>query len=120
MNTLTRQQENSARTRQALLISAHGLFIEKGYQSVSIDEIARDARVTKGAFYHHFKSKSDLLLHCYEIQLQKISAVLDNIEPLADKLGRAAACCPQFHELSGTALPGTDSGSGSDAGRRVV
>ncbi len=51
MNTLTRQQENSARTRQALLISAHGLFIEKGYQSVSIDEIARDARVTKGAFY---------------------------------------------------------------------
>lgn len=62
MNTLTRQQENSARTRQALLISAHGLFIEKGYQSVSIDEIARDARVTKGAFYHHFKSKSDLLL----------------------------------------------------------
>ncbi|MGL4275815.1 MAG: TetR/AcrR family transcriptional regulator [Morganella morganii] len=85
MNTLTRQQENSARTRQALLISAHGLFIEKGYQSVSIDEIARDARVTKGAFYHHFKSKSDLLLHCYEIQLQKISAVLDHIEPLADK-----------------------------------
>ncbi|HBN5913665.1 TetR/AcrR family transcriptional regulator [Morganella morganii] len=85
MNTLTRQQENSARTRQALLISAHGLFIEKGYQSVSIDEIARDARVTKGAFYHHFKSKSDLLLHCYEIQLQKISTVLGNIEPLADK-----------------------------------
>ncbi len=36
MNTLTRQQENSARTRQALLISAHGLFIEKGYQSVSM------------------------------------------------------------------------------------
>ncbi|RUT66761.1 transposase [Morganella morganii] len=85
MNTLTRQQENSAWTRQALLISAHGLFIEKGYQSVSIDEIARDARVTKGAFYHHFKSKSDLMQHCYEIQLQKISDALDNIEPLADK-----------------------------------
>ncbi|MEM8036514.1 hypothetical protein Q4Q76_05190 [Morganella morganii] len=30
-------------------------------------------------------------------------------------MGRAAACCPQFYELSGTALPGTDSGSGSDA-----
>ncbi|WP_435357895.1 TetR family transcriptional regulator [Morganella morganii] len=81
MNTLTRQQENSARTRQALLISAHGLFIEKGYQSVSIDEIARDARVTKGAFYHHFKSKSDLLLHCYEIQLQKsvLSSIILNL-----------------------------------------
>ena len=85
MNTLTRQQENSARTRLALLISAHRLFIEKGYQSVSIDEIARDARVTKGAFYHHFKSKSDLLKHCYEMQLQKISEALGNNEPLTDK-----------------------------------
>ncbi|MEG0278014.1 MAG: TetR/AcrR family transcriptional regulator [Morganella sp. (in: enterobacteria)] len=85
MNTLTGQQENSARTRQSLLNSAHQLFIEKGYQAVSVDEIAHDARVTKGAFYHHFKNKRDVLLHCYEAQLQRISAELDAIVPPVDK-----------------------------------
>ncbi|HCM62341.1 MAG TPA: transposase [Morganella sp. (in: Bacteria)] len=85
MNTLTGQQESSARTRLALLNSAHQLFIEKSYQAVSIDEIARDAQVTKGAFYHHFKNKRDVLLHCYEAQLQRISARLDAIVPPADK-----------------------------------
>ena len=84
MNTLTGQQENSARTRQALLISAHGLFIEKAISPFRLMKLPV-MHGSQRAFYHHFKSKSDLLLHCYEIQLQKISAVLDHIEPLADK-----------------------------------
>jgi AcrR family transcriptional regulator len=48
-------------TRQALVDSALALFGEKGYAVTSVREITEAAGVTKGAFYHHFESKEDLL-----------------------------------------------------------
>ena len=56
----TRRDEYSDATRQALLDSAHALFMEKGYARASLDEIASAARVTKGALYHHFDGKQSL------------------------------------------------------------
>ena len=47
-------------TRRALLASARALFGEKGYAATSVDEVVRDAGVTKGALYHHFKDKDQL------------------------------------------------------------
>ncbi|XKD92180.1 hypothetical protein ACISK3_13185 [Morganella morganii] len=61
MVTLTRQQENSARMRQVFVISAHGFFIEKGYQSVLVDEIARNARLQKGRFITTLKAESTVM-----------------------------------------------------------
>ena len=49
------------RTRAALLESALDLFGNKGFAGTSLDEITSRAGVTKGAFYHHFQSKEDLL-----------------------------------------------------------
>lgn len=37
------------------------LFVKKGYRATTIDEIARRARLTKGAVYYYFHSKADLL-----------------------------------------------------------
>jgi len=48
--------------RQQLLKAAQKLFIRKGYRGTTTEEIARQAKVTKGALYHHFKSKEDILL----------------------------------------------------------
>ncbi|MER1962555.1 helix-turn-helix transcriptional regulator, partial [Proteus vulgaris] len=61
MNIKSRQQENSEQTRTALREAAQELFINQNYCDVSIDEISRHARVTKGAFYHHFSNKKALL-----------------------------------------------------------
>ena len=47
-------------TRQALIRAARELFGEQGYAATSVDEIARQAGVTKGALYHHFRDKDDL------------------------------------------------------------
>lgn len=77
MNVKSRQQENAEATREALLESALSAFIEHGYGGVSIDAIAREARVTKGAFYHHFGSKQELLAECYERQVRTIAEDLD-------------------------------------------
>ena len=44
-----------------LLAVAERLFLKKGYRATTVDEIARGAGLTKGAFYHHFKNKEDIL-----------------------------------------------------------
>jgi AcrR family transcriptional regulator len=48
-------------TRTALIDSALALFGSKGYTDTSVQEVTEAAGVTKGAFYHHFESKEDLL-----------------------------------------------------------
>ncbi|GAA4614015.1 TetR/AcrR family transcriptional regulator [Saccharopolyspora hordei] len=52
--------EYSETTRKALVDSAVELFTEHGYAGTSLEEIAKRARVTKGALYHHFGGKQAL------------------------------------------------------------
>lgn len=51
----SRRDEAVDATRAALLDSALRLFTERGFAATSLDDVVRDARVTKGALYHHFK-----------------------------------------------------------------
>ncbi|GGS40813.1 TetR family transcriptional regulator [Actinokineospora fastidiosa] len=63
MNVVTaqsRKADYSESTRQALVDSAVSLFTEGGYAATSLDAVARRARVTKGALYHHFSGKQAL------------------------------------------------------------
>ena len=59
------EQKSTARSpkagaRQKLLEAAFSLIRAKGYSSTSVDELCAKAGVTKGAFFHHFKSKDAL------------------------------------------------------------
>ena len=47
--------------REQLLRSARKLFLRKGYRMTTTEEIARNAGLTKGALYFHFKNKEDIL-----------------------------------------------------------
>lgn len=47
-----------ARTR--LLDAAMGVIRAQGYAATSVDDLCRAAGVTKGAFFHHFRSKEEL------------------------------------------------------------
>lgn len=47
-------------SREKLISSAFKLFRQKGYNGVGLDEVARNAGLTKGTFYAHFDSKRDL------------------------------------------------------------
>ncbi|TQV75812.1 TetR/AcrR family transcriptional regulator [Denitrobaculum tricleocarpae] len=53
---------NAAETREKLLETATGLIWQSNYSSVGVNEICKQAGVTKGAFYHHFESKADLFI----------------------------------------------------------
>jgi AcrR family transcriptional regulator len=60
------QQERAEATRGALIDAARALFTERGYEGVGTEEIVRAAGVTRGALYHHFGGKAQLLEAVYE------------------------------------------------------
>jgi AcrR family transcriptional regulator len=60
-----------------LLTVATELFAEKGFDATSVQEVVERAQVTKGALYHYFDSKQDLL---YEIYHSIISVQLADLE----------------------------------------
>jgi AcrR family transcriptional regulator len=60
MDVKSKKALQSERTRAALVREATRLFTDKGYEATRIDEVARRARVTKGALYHQFRDKRDL------------------------------------------------------------
>ncbi|HEY9030660.1 MAG TPA: TetR/AcrR family transcriptional regulator, partial [Kangiella sp.] len=51
---------NPDATRQSILDIAFEEILLKGYQGLRVDEILKKTGFTKGAFYHHFKSKKEL------------------------------------------------------------
>jgi AcrR family transcriptional regulator len=60
------RKEKQAETRARLLDAAEQVFLRRGLQGSSVEEIAAEAGFTRGAFYSNFKSKDELfveLLH---------------------------------------------------------
>jgi AcrR family transcriptional regulator len=54
--------ESAARTRSRLLAAAQRVFFERGFQGASLEAVAEEAGLTKGAVYSRFESKADLFL----------------------------------------------------------
>ncbi|MCE7009080.1 TetR family transcriptional regulator [Kibdelosporangium philippinense] len=76
------QQDRSKATKTALINAARPMFAERGYASVSADEIVAAAGLTRGALHHHFKDKQGLFRAVFE----QIEAELsDEIATAMDK-----------------------------------
>jgi AcrR family transcriptional regulator len=75
---LTRE-EARARTRDLLLDAARDLFVERGFNGASVEEIAERAGYTRGAFYSNFESKDDIFLAVLDRrnteQIEQVSAI---------------------------------------------
>lgn len=52
--------EHKAKTRARIIEKARVMFNRRGFEGVSIDDIMREAGLTRGGFYHHFRSKDEL------------------------------------------------------------
>ena len=57
-------------TRERILASAAAVFGRKGFERSTLDEVAADAGMTKGAIYWHFKSKNDLFFALLDQRFQ--------------------------------------------------
>ncbi|MGI8313508.1 TetR/AcrR family transcriptional regulator [Halobacillus mangrovi] len=58
------------------------LFAKKGFSSTSVQEIANECGMSKGAFYLHFKSKDALLLEIFNYYYERIQRKIDDIQSL--------------------------------------
>ncbi|ARI75939.1 TetR/AcrR family transcriptional regulator [Halobacillus mangrovi] len=58
------------------------LFAKKGFSSTSVQEIANECGMSKGAFYLHFKSKDALLLEIFNYYYERIQKKIDDIQSL--------------------------------------
>ena len=66
-----RTKEEATKTRNRILMSALDTFMEKGYSSTTLTDIAERIGMTRGAFYWHFKDKRDLMLSLAKSMEQK-------------------------------------------------
>lgn len=59
------------RRRQELLKIAYRMFIEKGYENTSIDEIIAEAGIAKGTYYYYFESKEATLEAVIDMMIEE-------------------------------------------------
>jgi len=75
------QKERREKTEQKILKAALSLFVRKGYNGTSIDEITKAAELTKGALYGHFESKAHVVLRLIdEFKARFIKEMIDSVE----------------------------------------
>lgn len=63
---MTRKEQKQER-RQAILMAALHLFVEKGFHETKITDIAEDVSMSTGLMFHYFESKEELLLELVRI-----------------------------------------------------
>jgi AcrR family transcriptional regulator len=93
------QAERSQGTREALIAAARNLFGERGYAAVGTEEIVRAAGVTRGALYHHFRGKRELLEAVYEqVEGEITQRIADGALSGSDPLEAMRAGAAEFLE----------------------
>jgi AcrR family transcriptional regulator len=57
---ISKRELNKTHHKAAIMDAAEKLFMQKGFENTSIDEVAKEARLTKRTLYQYFISKEDL------------------------------------------------------------
>ena len=80
---------------ERLIAAATELFAAKGFDRVAVQEVVDRAGVTKGAMYHYFGSKDDLLHEIYgsvlRMQTERLEKIASGDGPVAERLHAAAS-----------------------------
>lgn len=80
MGVQERKEREKAEMRQSIIAAATRLFLEKGYESVSIRNIAAAIEYSPGTIYLYFKDKDDIL---YAIQDQGFTLFFETMQRVA-------------------------------------
>lgn len=65
--------------KQHVVKMAHQLFIDKGFQSTSIQDILDYSGISKGTFYNYFASKNELLMEIFKTSFSKLEKQRDEV-----------------------------------------
>ena len=100
-------QQRSEETRTRIMESAIKLFSNRGYNKASVDDICGEAGISKGAFYHHFKSKQELFLALLDGWLQTIDTAIETSrdKTVPETFMQMTEAFPYIFETAGDGLP---------------
>jgi TetR/AcrR family transcriptional regulator, cholesterol catabolism regulator len=94
-------------TRTRILDAALSLFSEVGFNGTAVDAIVGRAKITKGAFYHHFETKEDVLREIHaEYAIQALTGArdiaadgeLEPLEQLRQLIERSVIVLGSYHD----------------------
>ncbi len=71
-----RDRQNDIKRNAFLQVGAM-MFNQRGYVGASLDDVAEQLDVTKGAFYYHIQNKEDLLYQCFHRTLELVGEMID-------------------------------------------
>ena len=74
---MRRTKEDAEQTRQHIISAAIKVMNEKGIGATRFEDIAIEANVTRGAIYHYFKNKNEILFAIHDQNKKKIHNVFD-------------------------------------------
>lgn len=95
------QAARTQATTTELIETARRLFGRDGYTATSIDDIARESGMTKGAVYHHFAGKSELFRAVFVRQEQQLAqTIAAAAAEVADPWDRVRRGCLAFLHAS--------------------
>jgi len=100
--TESRRQRKKNATKELIYTSALELFLEKGYDQTTIEEITQKADVAKGTFFNHFPSKNAILFYIGEKRLVLLDRALEDellgIQSAKEKLFEYFRILARFNE----------------------
>lgn len=73
------RERKAAKKKEDILRSASLVISRNGYQNATMEDIAAELLMTKGALYYYFKSKDELLHSCHDLIL---SAAMEKMEAI--------------------------------------
>jgi len=83
-------------SKEYILKMAFSLFITKGYKAVTLSDLENATKLTKGAFYHYFKSKEELFFEVIEKYYLNAYLTFEPTEKEQQTLEEFINCTIQF------------------------
>lgn len=68
---------NQNSTRELITIVADSLFYQRGFENTSFADIAEEVKISRGNFYHHFKTKDEILSAVIDLRIEKTGNLLN-------------------------------------------
>jgi len=100
-------QQRSEETRAKIMEAAIKLFSTRGYNKASVDDICQEAGISKGAFYHHFKTKQALFLSLLDGWLEFVDNAIESTKDktVPETFMQMTQAFPYIFETAGENLP---------------
>jgi len=89
-------------TKERILKAAGSLYSNHGCEGTTLDDILTASGITKGAFYHYFKSKGDLCMALLDNVIEEYQQLVNSIDPAITPFEQLESFLSELIRLNGS------------------